>query len=100
MPNRLRGDSAAGQRGPDKAQRKIVGTRNSRNKRHFARWQLMLYLSALPASGTQTFKYHLQATMPVTASDGGAEVYLYYQPKQRSAAPAVTLQVVETPASI
>jgi uncharacterized protein YfaS (alpha-2-macroglobulin family) len=62
--------------------------------------QLMLYLSALPASGTQTFKYHLQATMPVTASDGGAEVYLYYQPKQRSAAAAVTLQVVETPASI
>jgi hypothetical protein len=36
--------------------------------------------------------------MPVTASDGGAEVYLYYQPKQRSAA-AVTLQVVETPAT-
>jgi uncharacterized protein YfaS (alpha-2-macroglobulin family) len=62
--------------------------------------QLMLYVSALPASGTQTFKYHLQATMPVIASDGGAEVYLYYQPKQRSAAPAVTLQVVETPASI
>jgi hypothetical protein len=47
--------------------------------------QLMLYLSALPPSGTQTFKYHLQATMPITASDGGAEVYLYYQPKQRSA---------------
>jgi hypothetical protein len=45
--------------------------------------QLMLYLSALPASGTQTFKYRLQATMPVTASDGGAEVYLYYQPKRR-----------------
>jgi hypothetical protein len=62
--------------------------------------QLMLYLSALPASGSQTFKYHLQATMPVIASDGGAEVYLYYQPKQRSAAAAVTLQVVETPASI
>jgi alpha-2-macroglobulin-like protein len=62
--------------------------------------QLMLYLSALPASGTQTFNYRLQATMPVTASDGGAEVYLYYQPKQRSAAPAVTLQVVESPATI
>jgi hypothetical protein len=43
----------------------------------------MLYLSALPASGSQTFKYHLQATMPVTASDGGAEVYLYYQAAQR-----------------
>ena len=38
--------------------------------------------------------------MRVTASDGGAEVYLYYQPKQRSAAAAVTLQVVETPATI
>jgi uncharacterized protein YfaS (alpha-2-macroglobulin family) len=61
--------------------------------------QLMLYLSALPASSSQTFKYHLQATMPVTASDGGAEVYLYYQPKQRSAAAAVTLQVLETPAT-
>jgi hypothetical protein len=34
--------------------------------------QLMLYLSALPASGSQTFKHRLQATMPVTASDGGA----------------------------
>ena len=62
--------------------------------------QLMLYLSALPASGSQTFKYRLQATMPVTASDGAAEVYLYYQPKQRSAAAAVTSQVVETPATI
>ena len=62
--------------------------------------QLMLYLSALPASGSQTFKYRLQATMPVTASDGGAEVYLYYQPKQRSAAAAVTLQVTEAAASI
>jgi uncharacterized protein YfaS (alpha-2-macroglobulin family) len=60
--------------------------------------QLMLYLSSLPASTTQTFKYHLQATMPVTASDGGSEVYLYYQPKQRSAASAVTLQVVEAAA--
>jgi hypothetical protein len=55
----------------------------------------MLYVSTLPASGTQTFKYRLQATMPVTASDGGAEVYLYYQPKERSTAGAVTLQVAE-----
>jgi uncharacterized protein YfaS (alpha-2-macroglobulin family) len=61
--------------------------------------QLMLYLSTLPASGTQTFKYRLQATMPVTASDGGAEVYLYYQPKERSTAGAVTLQVAETSAA-
>jgi len=57
--------------------------------------QLTLYVSKLAASTTQTFKYRLQATMPVTASDGGAEVYLYYQPKQRSSAPAVKLQVAE-----
>jgi len=57
--------------------------------------QLMLYLSSLAASGTQTFKYRLQATMPVTASDGGAQAYLYYQPNQRSAAGAVTLRVAE-----
>jgi uncharacterized protein YfaS (alpha-2-macroglobulin family) len=62
--------------------------------------QLMLYVSSLAASGSQTFKYRLQATMPVTASDGGAEVYLYYQPKQRSAAQAVTLQVTDPSASI
>jgi uncharacterized protein YfaS (alpha-2-macroglobulin family) len=62
--------------------------------------QLMLYVSTLPASGSQTFKYRLQATMPVTASDGGAEVYLYYQPNQRSAAQAVTLLVTEAPATI
>jgi hypothetical protein len=62
--------------------------------------QLMLYLTTLPASGSQTFKYHLRATMPVTASDGGAEVSLYCQPKQRSAAKAVTLQVTEAQASI
>ena len=60
--------------------------------------QLMLYLSSLAASSAQTFKYRLQATMPVSASDGGSEVYLYYQPKQRSAAGAVTLQVVEATA--
>lgn len=57
--------------------------------------QLLLYVSSLAASATQTFKYQLQATMPVTASDGGAEVYLYYQPKARSSSPAVKLQVAD-----
>jgi hypothetical protein len=37
--------------------------------------------------------------MPVNASDGGAEVYLYYQPTQRSTAAAITMQVVEAPAA-
>ena len=50
--------------------------------------QLMLYLSALPASGSQTFKYRLQATMPVTASDGGAEVYAQAAQRRQSRDPA------------
>jgi hypothetical protein len=33
--------------------------------------------------------------MPVKAADGGAEVYLYYQPEQRSAVAATTFEVVE-----
>jgi hypothetical protein len=49
--------------------------------------QLMLYLTTLPASGSQTFKYHLRATMPVTASDGGAEVYLYTTSPSSAAPP-------------
>ena len=57
--------------------------------------QIILYLSTLAASGSQTITYRLQATMPVTASDGGAEAYLYYQPKQRCSAAAATLQVAE-----
>jgi len=62
--------------------------------------QLMPYLSTLPASVSQAFKSRQQATVPVTASDGGAEVYLYCQPKQRNDAKAVTLQVAEARTSI
>ena len=55
--------------------------------------QLILYLSALPPSSTTTFKYHLRATMPVKATDGGAEAYLYYQPDQKTSAPGTVIQV-------
>ena len=54
--------------------------------------QLTLYLSALSAGSTTTFKYRLRATMPVKASDGGAAVYLYYQPDQKASAPETVLQ--------
>jgi alpha-2-macroglobulin-like protein len=56
--------------------------------------QLILYVPSLAAGTSQTFAYHLLATMPVKASDGGAVVALYYQPDQKSAAQATTLEVV------
>ena len=55
--------------------------------------QVILYVSVLKPSAVQTFVYHLTATMPVTASDGGSEAKLYYQPEQKSSAPAAILQV-------
>jgi hypothetical protein len=53
--------------------------------------QLILYVSELGARQAQTFEYSLLATLPVRASDGGAEVSLYYEPEQKSQAPATTL---------
>lgn len=55
--------------------------------------QLTLYLSELPPSATHTFVYHLVATMPVKADDGGAKAYLYYQPEKTSSAPATEIVV-------
>jgi uncharacterized protein YfaS (alpha-2-macroglobulin family) len=57
--------------------------------------QLILYVSELPAGETLSFQYSLRATLPVRASDGGAEVALYYEPEQKSQAPATTLTVTE-----
>jgi hypothetical protein len=57
--------------------------------------QLILYVSELPAGETLSFQYSLRATLPVRASDGGAEVALYYDPEQKSQAPATTLTVTE-----
>jgi len=56
--------------------------------------QLILYVTALAPKATLTVRYALQATMPVTAVDGGAEARLYYQPelRARSAAQQLTAQ--------
>ncbi len=53
--------------------------------------QLNLYVSELGGSATQQFEYRLLATLPVRASDGGAEASLYYEPDQKAQAPATTL---------
>ncbi|WP_437972064.1 MG2 domain-containing protein [Sorangium sp. So ce260] len=55
--------------------------------------QLILYVKEIPAGGAADFDYRLQATMPVRAEDGGAEVHPYYQPEQRSFSEAQVLQV-------
>jgi hypothetical protein len=55
--------------------------------------QLDLYISKLKASGQQAYQYRLRATMPVKAEDGGAKVYPYYQPDQKSSASSTTFQV-------
>jgi hypothetical protein len=46
--------------------------------------QLILYITKLPPSATQTFEYALTATLPVTAVDGGAEARLYYEPEKKA----------------
>jgi hypothetical protein len=57
--------------------------------------QLTLYLTELAAGAQAKFAYHLVATMPVTAVDGGAQAFLYYQPEKKTAAPAQQLQVTD-----
>jgi uncharacterized protein YfaS (alpha-2-macroglobulin family) len=52
--------------------------------------QLMLYVSTLAPSGSLAMSYRLRATLPVKASDGGAEAHLYYEP-QKSATAAASL---------
>jgi uncharacterized protein YfaS (alpha-2-macroglobulin family) len=55
--------------------------------------QLMLYVSSLKASSTLKISYRLQATMPVTASDGGGEAHLYYEPDKISTVASTTFTV-------
>ncbi|HKY36006.1 MAG TPA: MG2 domain-containing protein [Polyangiaceae bacterium] len=54
--------------------------------------QLILYITALAPSSMQTFEYDLQATMPVTAVDGGAEARMYYEPEKKARAAACELR--------
>jgi hypothetical protein len=56
--------------------------------------QLILYVSSLRPAAVQTFVYHLRATMPVKAADGGAEVMLYYQPEKRGIAKSTMVEVI------
>ena len=55
--------------------------------------QLILYITALGPNATQTFEYSLQATMPVTAVDGGAEARMYYEPEKKTRAAAQPMKV-------
>jgi len=53
--------------------------------------QLILYVTKLDPQATLALSYKLQATMPVTAVDGGANVKLYYQPEKQARVAAQTL---------
>jgi hypothetical protein len=55
--------------------------------------QLTLYLTTVGPNATSAFTYHLVATMPVTASDGGGQAFLYYQPDQKASAAAQQILV-------
>jgi uncharacterized protein YfaS (alpha-2-macroglobulin family) len=58
--------------------------------------QLIVYLSSLEPNESRVIEYRLRATMPVRAVDGGAEAHLYYQPEQRTEAPAQELSADES----
>ncbi len=54
--------------------------------------QLTLYVSSLGPAERKAFNYRLRATMPVKATDGGGEGYLYYEPARRVHAPANSIE--------
>ncbi len=55
--------------------------------------QLILYITALAPSAKQVFNYSLQATMPVSAVDGGAEARLYYEPEKKARSASKSMKV-------
>jgi hypothetical protein len=55
--------------------------------------QLILYIKELLPEATLSYTYGLRATMPVTATDGGAEASLYYEPAVRTTTAANALVV-------
>lgn len=55
--------------------------------------QLILYITALAPLATQKFEYTLQATLPVTAVDGGAVARLYYEPEKTARKAAQNVKV-------
>ena len=57
--------------------------------------QLILYVTQIAASATETYTYRLRATLPVQASDGGAVAHLYYEPSVKAASAARVIAVAE-----
>ena len=57
--------------------------------------QLTLYISEIAASQSLALQYRLRATMPVTASDGGGNVYPYYEPDRKSETEPTTFEVTQ-----
>jgi alpha-2-macroglobulin-like protein len=57
--------------------------------------QLNLYLTQLAAAQVERISFRVRATMPVKAADGGAVVYPYYQPDQKTTAASTTLEAIE-----
>jgi alpha-2-macroglobulin-like protein len=55
--------------------------------------QLIVYVTELSARSKLELTYHLRATMPLRAADGGSRVALYYQPDQKAASSSTTLVV-------
>ncbi|HXK17219.1 MAG TPA: alpha-2-macroglobulin, partial [Polyangiaceae bacterium] len=55
--------------------------------------QLILYITTLAPNAKQVFEYTLQATLPVSAVDGGAEARLYYEPQKRARTAAKSMRV-------
>ena len=55
--------------------------------------QLILYITRLDPSQKLVLEYSLQATLPVTAVDGGAEARMYYEPEKKTKAPAKQMKV-------
>jgi uncharacterized protein YfaS (alpha-2-macroglobulin family) len=55
--------------------------------------QLIVYVTALEARSKLELIYHLRATMPLRAADGGSRVSLYYQPDQKATSTSTTLVV-------
>lgn len=57
--------------------------------------QLALYLFEVAPNATEEIVYRLRATMPVKASDGGAEAWPYYEPEQKTTAASTVLEATD-----
>lgn len=65
------------------------------NKYEITGKQLTLYVFELTPNAVETITYRLRATMPVKASDGGAEAWPYYEPDQVTTASSTQIEATE-----